>query len=152
MKLINHFVAIAMLATATACGSSNNSEESTTAEVETTSEAMNETVEEADEESVEEETETTERVEPPYNKKWDKKLDRLEKKVKDLSKRVEKLGEDEGLLQIQNAAQKIQEDLDEIPQDELTKEQLDRHQLIVADLAIITAKMAGKTVGALFGL
>lgn len=152
MKKISFKVAVlATMFTLASCGSEPKSNtEGTTSVTEeqitesTTTEEETGEIEEAEadvEAEVEEET---------ANPKYDKILDKLEKDAKKLGEMTSKLGEEYGMIDVMDLQTKMQEELNEIKVEELSRSQHSRYENIILEMTKATAKTTGGLMKALF--
>lgn len=83
-----------------------------------------------------------------HNPKYDKILDEMEEKIKELSEKSKK--GDAGVLELQRLQLKVTKLMDKVKTEELTEEQSDRFQELVAEMSEATLKSAGNVLDALF--
>lgn len=83
-----------------------------------------------------------------HNPKYDKILDEMEDKIKELSEKSKK--GDAGVLELQRLQLKVTKLMDKVKTEELTEEQSDRFQELVAEMSEATLKSAGNVLDALF--
>ena len=143
--------AVFMLGTMCSCGgnaSKTNEEVEETTMSETTEEIVesedNENTEEAESEDKDAATEGVEemidRENVEHNPKYDKILDKLEKKVAELKDKSDRIGKGVGIIEVprlQKLQENIQNKLDKIDDSKLTTEQYEKYQELVTDMALI---------------
>ena len=83
-----------------------------------------------------------------HNPKYDKILDEMEEKIKELSEKSKK--GDAGVLELQRLQLKVTKLMDKVKTEELTEEQSDRYQELIAEMSEATLKSAGNVLDALF--
>ena len=83
-----------------------------------------------------------------HNPKYDKILDELEDKIKELSEKSKK--GDAGLLELQNLELKVLKLVDKVKPEELTEEQSERFLELNLEMTEATVKSAGSALDALF--
>lgn len=83
-----------------------------------------------------------------HNPKYDNILDEMEEKIKELSEKSKK--GDAGVLELQRLQLKVTKLMDKVKTEELTEEQSDRFQELVAEMSEATLKSAGNVLDALF--
>lgn len=83
-----------------------------------------------------------------HNPKYDKILDEMEEKIKELSEKSKK--GDAGVLELQRLQLKVTKLMDKVKTEELTEEQSDRFQELIAEMSEATLKSAGNVLDALF--
>lgn len=83
-----------------------------------------------------------------HNPKYDKILDEMEEKIKELSENSKK--GDAGVLELQRLQLKVTKLMDKVKTEELTEEQSDRFQELIAEMSEATLKSAGNVLDALF--
>lgn len=83
-----------------------------------------------------------------HNPKYDKILDEMEDKIKELSEKSKK--GDAGVLELQRLQLKVTKLMDKVKTEELTEEQSERYQELIAEMSEATLKSAGNVLDALF--
>lgn len=83
-----------------------------------------------------------------HNPKYDKILDEMEGKIKELSEKSKK--GDAGVLELQRLQLKVTKLMDKVKTEELTEEQSERYQELIAEMSEATLKSAGNVLDALF--
>ena len=83
-----------------------------------------------------------------HNPKYDKILDEMEDKIKELSKKSKK--GDAGVLELQRLQLKVTKLMDKVKTEELTEEQSERYQELIAEMSEATLQSAGNVLDALF--
>ena len=82
-----------------------------------------------------------------HNPKYDKILDEMEDKIKELSEKAKK--GDVG-LEVQRLQTKVTKLMDKVKKEELTEEQSERYQELIDEMTDATLKSAGNVLDALF--